>query len=58
MTASSQPSSRIRVLQIIGNAIVGGMETSVARLLESASPSRFALDCTVPVRKPIYRSVA
>ena len=52
MTASSQPSSRIRVLQIIGNAIVGGMETSVARLLESASPSRFALTALCPFESP------
>ncbi len=48
MTASNSPPSRIRVLQIIGNAIVGGMETSVARLLESASPSRFALTALCP----------
>ena len=35
------PSSRLNVLQILGNAIVGGMETYVMRLIEKLPRERF-----------------
>ena len=42
---SSQP---IAVLEIIGNAIVGGMEVCVSRLVERLPPDRFSVVCLCP----------
>ena len=42
---SSQP---IAVLEIIGNAIVGGMEVCVSRLVERLPPDRFTVVCLCP----------
>lgn len=51
---SSPPAStqRINVLEIIGNAIVGGMETYVARLIERLPPDRFNVVALCPFDTP------
>lgn len=38
----------LRVLEIIGNAVIGGMETYVQRLLCGLPPSQFAVTCVCP----------
>jgi glycosyltransferase involved in cell wall biosynthesis len=44
--------ARIRVLQIIGNGIVGGMESVVERLVEGLPRERFELSALVPFEGP------
>lgn len=43
---------RIHVLEVIGNAIVGGMETWVERLIERMPPERFAVSALCPYESP------
>lgn len=45
-------SSRIHVLEVIGNAIVGGMEMSVARLIERLPAQRFGVSVLCPFESP------
>jgi glycosyltransferase involved in cell wall biosynthesis len=52
MPALTPASNRIHVLEVIGNAIVGGMETSVARLIERLPPERFAVSAMCPFESP------
>jgi len=53
MASTIQPaSSRIRVLEIIGNAIVGGMENSVQRLIERLPTQRFSVSALCPFESP------
>lgn len=48
-----QPASnRIHVLEVIGNAIVGGMENHVARLIERLPSERFAVSVLCPFESP------
>ncbi|AKJ30538.1 glycosyltransferase [Caldimonas brevitalea] len=46
--ASVQNPQRTHVLQIVGNAIVGGMETYVFRLIERLPPERFRVTVLCP----------
>ena len=46
-------SSRLNVLQILGNAIVGGMETYVMRLLEKLPRDRFHLMVVAPYESTV-----
>lgn len=48
----SGPLPRIQVLQIIGNAIVGGMEACVLRLVERLPRERFSLTAMCPFESP------
>ncbi len=43
---------RIHVLQVLGNAIVGGMETWVERLIERLPPEHFAITALLPFECP------
>src|ERR1700749_6659 len=43
---------RVHVLEVIGNAIVGGMERWVERLIERLPPERFAVSALVPCEGP------
>lgn len=43
---------RIHVLEVVGNAIVGGMETYVERLVENLPPERFAITALCPFESP------
>ena len=43
---------RIHVLEVIGNAIVGGMETYVERLVENLPPDRFSVTALCPFESP------
>lgn len=43
-----RPPGRIRVLQIVGNGIVGGMESVVLRLVEGLPRERFLVSALVP----------
>ena len=53
MASTLQPAApRIHVLEIIGNAIVGGMENSVLRLIEGLPPERFAVSALCPFESP------
>jgi glycosyltransferase involved in cell wall biosynthesis len=45
-------SARIRVLQLIGNAIVGGMESWVERLIERLPSERFEVTALCPYESP------
>ncbi len=45
-------SGRIHVLEVVGNAIVGGMETYVERLVENLPPDRFAVTALCPFESP------
>jgi glycosyltransferase involved in cell wall biosynthesis len=45
-------SIRTHVLQIVGNAIVGGMETQVARLVERLPQERFVVSVLAPFESP------
>jgi glycosyltransferase involved in cell wall biosynthesis len=53
-TASISPDTvgRLHVLQIVGNAIVGGMETSVERLVERLPPQRVGITALCPFESP------
>lgn len=44
--------ARIHVLEVIGNAIVGGMETYVQRLIERLPPERFRVVALCPFESP------
>ena len=44
--------SRLHVLQIVGNAIVGGMEASVERLVERLPPQRVGITALCPFESP------
>jgi glycosyltransferase involved in cell wall biosynthesis len=46
--SQTRPTGRIHVLEVIGNAIVGGMETYVERLVEHLPPDRFAITALCP----------
>jgi hypothetical protein len=48
MDKLAQSDRRLNVMEIIGNAIVGGMETYVARLLEHLPGDRFKMVCVCP----------
>jgi len=45
-------SARIHVLQIVGNAIVGGMENYVARLVERLPRERYGISVLAPFESP------
>jgi len=48
----SRSNGRIHVLEILGNAIVGGMETYVERLVENLPADRFAVTALCPFESP------
>ena len=48
MPAIASAANRIHVLEVIGNAIVGGMETSVSRLIERLPADRFSVSAICP----------
>jgi glycosyltransferase involved in cell wall biosynthesis len=50
--SSSRPNGRIHVLEVVGNAIVGGMETYVERLVENLPADRFAVTALCPFESP------
>ena len=50
--AGAAPAGRTHVLQIVGNAIVGGMENCVARLVERLPRERFAVSVLAPFESP------
>jgi glycosyltransferase involved in cell wall biosynthesis len=53
MPPTIQPAStRIQVLEVIGNAIVGGMENSVLRLIERLPAQRFGVSALCPFESP------
>ncbi len=54
MSTLSAPAGagRIHVLQVLGNAIVGGMECWVERLIERLPPERFAITALLPYEGP------
>lgn len=53
MPSITTTSSRIQVLQVMGNAIVGGMETCVLRLVERLPQDRFGITVLCPFESPI-----
>ena len=48
MARPATAAPRVHVLEVIGNAIVGGMETSVQRLVERLPRERFAVTAVCP----------
>lgn len=48
LVSASAPAGRVHVLELIGNSIVGGMETYVARLIERLPRERFAVTAVLP----------
>ncbi len=46
--SNARAPGRIHVLEVIGNAIVGGMETYVERLVQNLPPDRFAVTALCP----------
>ena len=50
--SSARAPGRIHVLEVIGNAIVGGMETYVERLVQNLPPERFAVTALCPFESP------
>lgn len=50
--SSTRPSGRIHVLEVVGNAIVGGMETYVERLVAHLPPDRFTVTALCPFESP------
>jgi len=50
--SQSRTTGRIHVLEVIGNAIVGGMETYVERLVEGLPRERFAVTALCPFESP------
>lgn len=46
--SSATAAQRVHVLEVVGNAIVGGMETSVQRLVERLPHERFAVTAVCP----------
>ena len=53
--SSARAPGRIHVLEVIGNAIVGGMETYVERLVQNLPPERFAVTALCPFESPFTR---
>ena len=53
----SDSAERIKVLEIVGNAIVGGMETYVSRLIEQLPKARFEIYCLCPFDGPFAQSL-
>lgn len=51
-SSSSSSSGRIHVLEVIGNAIVGGMETWVERLIERMPRDRYRFTALCPFESP------
>jgi glycosyltransferase involved in cell wall biosynthesis len=49
---SSDGARRIHVLEVVGNAIVGGMESWVERLIERLPPQRYAFTALCPFESP------
>jgi glycosyltransferase involved in cell wall biosynthesis len=47
------PDSRLHVLEVIGNGIVGGMENVVLRLIERLPRERFAITALCPFESPL-----
>ena len=47
------PDSRLHVLEVIGNGIVGGMESVVQRLIERLPRERFAVTALCPFESPL-----
>src|SRR4051812_47346935 len=52
MALISNSGERIQVLQIVGNAIVGGMESYVAQLTRDLPRERFGIVCLCPFESP------
>lgn len=53
-----QPATgRIHVLQVLGNAIVGGMESSVLRLVERLPRARFAITALCPFESRVTEAL-
>jgi glycosyltransferase involved in cell wall biosynthesis len=52
-----QKNGCIHVLEIVGNAIVGGMERSVANLVKELPPDTFRFTCLCPFQSPFTRSL-
>jgi glycosyltransferase involved in cell wall biosynthesis len=52
-----QSNGRLHVLEIVGNAIVGGMEKSVINLVQNLPPQRFRFTCLCPFQSPFTRSL-
>jgi len=52
LASSVTASSRIHVLQIVGNAIVGGMENYVVRLVERLPRERYEVSVLAPFESP------
>ncbi len=50
--SSVRAPGRIHVLEVIGNAIVGGMETYVERLVSNLPPERFSVTALCPFESP------
>lgn len=48
MPSVSNASQRVQVLQVLGNAIVGGMETYVSRLIERLPADQFGITVLLP----------
>ena len=48
---------RVRVLEIAGNAIVGGMEKYVERLVASLPADRFEITCVCPFESPFAETL-
>src|ERR1700712_1599541 len=46
--SSARAAGRIHVLEVMGNAIVGGMETYVERLVQNLPRDRFAVTALCP----------
>ncbi len=49
--------TRINVLEVVGNAIVGGMENYLRRLVQRLPPERFAVTCLLPFESQIAASL-
>jgi glycosyltransferase involved in cell wall biosynthesis len=56
--AAGSAAAPLRVLVIVGNAIVGGMETTVLRLAERLSPAEFELHVLAPFTSPFTERMA
>ena len=52
-----EESSRLRVLEIVGNAIVGGMEHYVRNLISQLPRERYHVTCLSPFESPFTRSL-
>src|SRR6187200_1213983 len=52
-----QSNGRLHVLEIVGNAIVGGMEKSVINLVQNLPSERFRFTCLCPFQSPFTRSL-